>query len=205
MSTSFVGSITEPNQIIVQAFILWMLGAAGRPEATLDLRTDQIDEGNDLVHLNPEGRPPSKKFHPTVKLPGQLKDFIPEEEGFVVSYHADRVRSIKTAWRQLREGCKLDTDVNPYSLRHTVARHLRSEGVPAWEVAAQLGHSQPGMTTTEIYAPFSPDYLQSAVKSIDNLLAAVLIPTSETGLAPVWRQKSSEGRVAQRESTTLTS
>jgi len=60
--------------------------------------------------------------------------------------------------------------VNPYSLRHTVARWLRKEGVPAWEVAAQLGHKRLEFSNTEIYAPFDPSYLNQAVAGIDKLL-----------------------------------
>ena len=48
-----------------------------------------------------------------------------------------------------------------------MARWLRKEGVSAWEVAAQLGHKQRDISTTEIYAPFSPDYLEAAVRAID--------------------------------------
>ena len=189
----------------VQVFILWMLGTVARPDAVLDLQADQIDVANKLVHLNPEGRPQTKKHRPTVKLPDQLLPFVPEEGGYVVNYHARRVRSIKKAWRQLREACGLDDAVNPYSLRHTMARHLRAAGVPAWEVSAQLGHAQPGMTTTEIYAPYSPDYLENAVIAIDSFLADVLKPPSEMALAPLSRHIPLKGRVAQRESTTLTS
>ena len=61
----------------------------------------------------------------------------------------------------------LDAEVNPYSLRHTMARWLRKEGVPAWEVAAQLGHKQREFNTTEIYAPFDPSYLSASVQAVD--------------------------------------
>ncbi|MEE4378229.1 MAG: hypothetical protein V2J55_12075 [Candidatus Competibacteraceae bacterium] len=57
--------------------------------------------------------------------------------------------------------------MTPYSLRHTLTRWLRSQSVPAWEVAAQLGHRAPGTSTTEIYAPFDPAYLTQAVRAID--------------------------------------
>ncbi|MEL6979102.1 MAG: hypothetical protein AAGM38_10530 [Pseudomonadota bacterium] len=56
-----------------------------------------------------------------------------------------------------------------YSFRRTVARHLRAQGVQAWEVAAQLGHKTAGVT--DRYAPFSPDYLARALAAIDAFLA----------------------------------
>ena len=48
-----------------------------------------------------------------------------------------------------------------------MARWLRKQSVPAWEVAAQLGHRRPGMTITEIYAPYDPAYLSASTKAID--------------------------------------
>ena len=67
----------------------------------------------------------------------------------------------------------LGDKVTAYSFRHTMARWLRAEGVPAWEVAAQLGHKQKSVSTTEIYAPFDPAYLKSACGAIDRLFSAL--------------------------------
>lgn len=39
-----------------------------------------------------------------------------------------------------RAAAGLDTKVRPYSLRHTAARWICLKGVPAEEVAQQLGH-----------------------------------------------------------------
>lgn len=58
----------------------------------------------------------------------------------LVTYHGQPVKKINKAWRALREAAELDRSVNPYSIRHTVARWMRQHGVGAWEVAAQLGH-----------------------------------------------------------------
>jgi len=67
----------------------------------------------------------------------------------------------------LRAKCNLDDAVQPYSLRHTMARHMRKSGVSAWETAAQLGHKSREYLTTELYAPFDPDYLSEATIAID--------------------------------------
>lgn len=80
---------------------------------------------------------------------------------------------MKSAWRKLRTDLQLDDDVQPYGIRHTMARWMRKSGVPAWEVAAQLGHKTPGVTTTEIYAPFDPDYLRASTDAIDAFLQAL--------------------------------
>lgn len=52
-------------------------------------------------------------------------------------------------------------------------RWLRKDGVPVWEVAAQLGHSIARHEMTERYAAFSPDYLEKSATSLDRLLREV--------------------------------
>jgi len=77
------------------------------------------------------------------------------------------VKSTKTAWGKLRSKAKLDTRVLPYSIRRTMARFLRMQGVPAWEVAEQLGRRATGYRITELYTAHSPDYLEQSVAAID--------------------------------------
>ena len=43
----------------------------------------------------------------------------------------------------------------------------RTQGVPAWEVAEQLGHKSTGYRITELYTSHSPDYLEKAAELID--------------------------------------
>ena len=45
---------------------------------------------------------------------------------------------------------------------------MRKSGVSAWETAAQLGHKSREHRTTELYAPFDPDYLSAATVAIDS-------------------------------------
>jgi len=68
----------------------------------------------------------------------------------------------------------LDDAVLPYSLRHTMARHMRKSGVSAWETTAQLGHKSREHRTTELYAPFDPDYLSAATVAIDSFFDSLL-------------------------------
>ena len=118
---------------------------------------DRCDRNNGIITLNPPDRQQTKKHRPVVNLPSAIIPMIDylddhSELEHLVTYKGQPVESVKRAWRLLRTDVGLDTQVNPYSLRHTVARWLRKEGVPAWEVAAQLGHKRLEFTTTEIYA-----------------------------------------------------
>lgn len=153
-------------------FLLMLLGTAARPQAVLDLRYDQIDFERDIIDLNPIGREQTSKTRPTVKLPQSLKPLLLAEQSkgispYIVQYQGEAIKSTKTSWQTLRERAKLDNKVLPYSMRRTMARWLRLQGVPAWEVAEQLGHSATGYRITELYTSHSPDYLEKSVAAID--------------------------------------
>jgi integrase len=152
----------------LRTFVLLLMGTAARPGAVLELDWRQIDFDAGLIDLNPEGRKQNKKLRPVVRLPNFLRrEFEPLKgaEGPVVDYNGKAVVRVKTAWRKARARAKLDAAVTTYSYRHTLGRFMRSQGVPAWEVAGQLGHRREGVT--ERYASAAPDYLQNAVNAID--------------------------------------
>ncbi len=165
----------------LKRFILWMVGTVARPTALFELHLSHIDLEHNLVQLNPEGRAQNKKYRPTVKLPETLRDYVGEGP-YLLMNKERRVDDVRYAWRRVRKAAGFGKDVTPYSIRHTMARHLRICGVPAWEVSAQLGHKQPGLSVTEIYAPFAPAYLATSVQEIDKYLKTLLIPTSERPL-----------------------
>jgi len=161
-------------------FIYWMLGTAARPEAITDMTWEQVDFENNIIQLNPIGRKQNKKYRPTVKLPSHLKarywnggNF--PRSGPVIAYNGKDVKSVRTAWRCTRKKVGLDRSVNPYSLRHTAARWMRKEGVPAWDVSAQLGHKSREYSMTEQYAPYSPDHMEKSVAALDRLLISLQI------------------------------
>ena len=164
----------------LKRFILWSVGTAARPSSIFELHSDQIDIERRLVILNPQGRQQTKKHRPTVKLPRQL--IMLAQDGFQIEFRGKPIASIKKAWRNHRTEFGFDKAVNPYSLRHTMARHLRASGVPAWEVAAQMGHKKREMSVTEIYAPFDPSYLSQSVAAIEEFLEELLKPITEQEL-----------------------
>lgn len=159
-----------------RAFVLIMLATTGRPDAIRELTLAQCDIDNRLIALNPPGRTQTTKYRPTVRMPESivpLITFLGKTQGrrYLVGEGDEVVKSLRSAWRGARRRAGLDDRVNPYSLRHTMARWLRKEGVPAWEVSAQLGHKRPDLSITEIYAPHDPTYLDNAVRAIDSFFA----------------------------------
>ncbi|MGB0907378.1 MAG: tyrosine-type recombinase/integrase [Maricaulaceae bacterium] len=159
----------------IKLFILMLIATAARPKAVLDLQFDQIDFGEDIIDLNPKGRSRTTKTRPVVKLPQSLKVLLQAEqlEGtnpYLIHYKDAPIKSTRSAWQNLRTAADLDDKVVPYSIRRTMARFMRKQGVPAWEVAEQLGHMSTGYRITELYTAHSPDYLEKAVEAIDVFL-----------------------------------
>jgi len=125
----------------VRLLIYIMLGTLCRPEAAYELTGTQLDFENRLIDLNPPGRKQTKKIRPIVKMPETLAGILENSSsGHVITYRGKPVKYVRSAWRSLRTRCGLDDNVQPYSLRHTMARWLRKQGVSAWDTAAQLGH-----------------------------------------------------------------
>jgi len=176
-------SVTELKALIAHAehqhlrdFIYLMVATAARPDAIFDLTISQCDLENRLIHLNPEGREQTKKHRPTVKMPEGIvplieRRFREADSDYLVAFNRRKVKSLKKSWGEAREAAGLDARVVPYSLRHTLARWLRSQGVEAFQVSSQLGHKTEGASTTEIYAPYDPSFLSTSVAAIDALLA----------------------------------
>lgn len=156
------------------AFII-MLGTGCRPSSAYEFVGEGLDFDSDLIDLNPPGRVQTAKYRPIVKMPPTLKAHlrtINDRTGLLIHKgNGDPIRRWETAWRNARAEAKLGKKVNPYSIRHSVARWLRASGVVKWNIEGQLGHR--ALSTTDIYAPHSPDYLADACAAIEKLMQEV--------------------------------
>lgn len=162
-------------------FLDILIGTACRPEAALELTKAQCDFTHGLINLNPKGREQTKKRRPTVRMPLFLNDALKKApDGVLVRWKGNPVGDIKNTFRKARARAGLGPDVAPYSVRHTMARWLRSQGVDAWQVSAQLGHRMQGLAITERYAVFSPDHLAESVRAIDAYYEALSLGLGAT-------------------------
>ena len=154
--------------------LTWMavsLNTLCRPGNALDLTRPQCDFRRALVNLNPKGRRQTKKYRPIVPMTDAVTPHLQVESDYIVTYTKKKrpIGSIKRAFRATKKRAGLDEPwVRPYSVRHTMARLLRQFGVPDWEVQGMLGHKK--LDTTEIYAPYVPDYLGQARRTIDAIV-----------------------------------
>ena len=129
----------------LQQFVLLSLATGARPDAVLGLTWDQVDFAGNVLRLNPIGRTQTKKRRADVPMCDELRKLMlawGPDEGPVIQFRGKGLKRVKRSWEAAREG--LAEGTNPYSLRHTVARWLRAESVPVWEVAALLDHTMPG-------------------------------------------------------------
>ena len=169
----------------LQQFVLLSLATGARPDAVLGLTWDQVDFGGNVLRLNPIGRTQTKKRRADVPMCDELRKLMlswEPDEGPVIQFRGKGLKRIKRSWEAAREG--LADGANPYSLRHTVARWLRAESVPVWEVAALLGHTMPGHHVTELYAAADPKHMQTTKTALDKLLRAVCVSVVGGGISP---------------------
>jgi integrase len=137
----------------IVTFMSLMMGTMCRPGAAMSFCSPQIDRRMGAAYLNPVGRVQTKKYRPIVPLTGLTEHAAGATIGNFILFKGKPVTTIKTAWRAGRERAGLDCEVQPYSLRHTMARELIERGVPRYQLALMLGHAVPEGVTSVTYAP----------------------------------------------------
>lgn len=167
-----------------QDFFLLMLGTGGRTTAAVRMCKDQLSFDENLIFLNPKGRTQTNKYRATVRLLPTLRDrFKDRPDGPLIVFHGKPVGKVSHIIRIARERAGLAPEkrgkgirINSYSIRHTVARYLRQQGVDTAEIAAQLGHKRFGFSMTLRYMPHAPDYLAKSAAALEKLLQEVTAP-----------------------------
>lgn len=190
----------------LRRFILVLMGTLCRPDAALDLRArDQLDFQHRLIILNPPGRKQTKKQRPTVPMPNFLENELKGiKRKYVIEYHGQPVLRVKTAWRRLRAEAGLDAKVNPYSIRHTLSRELRSRGVPGDQIGIMLGHRPENASRTDlVYAPYAPDYCREAARAIEAVYVDVMAEVARQSRANFTSsaQASKKSHIAKKRDT----
>lgn len=177
LSVPELSRLYEASEGHMRTFLLILMGTVCRPDAARDLEpSKQCDFTHGLIDLNPPGRKQTKKYRPVVPMaPFLRKELKKVKEGPAVAFHGLKIATnMKTGWRAMRDGAKLDKRVTPYSIRHTVSRWLSSKRVPRDQIGIMLGHRPLNTKRTDlIYAPFEPGYCREAVRAIQDLYRQV--------------------------------
>lgn len=152
------------------AFLRVSLVTLARPDAAHDVSTTpergQWSDNRQVLDLNPRGRRQTKKYRATVPIARQAVWLFREAAGPVVP-----VASVKKAFHVMAVELKLpdDGESGLKVIRRSVATILRDRGVSSDEIELMLGHRKLD-STSELYAPFDPDYLVGAKQAIEGLI-----------------------------------
>lgn len=163
----------------LRRFVILGLATGSRPGALFEAKWDQVRLKERLILLNPPHRRQTKKRRPQVPICEELAKHLQKWgdadgwAGHVLHSGGRPLTTINAHWRRARTRLDLGDDCNPYSLRHSAAKWLRSQSVSPWEVAALLGHSMSGRTITEIYATADMQHMVATRNALDRLLAIV--------------------------------
>ena len=165
----------------VLRFIVIELGIAGRPEAVLELTSDNIDLKRGLIDPRQPGRVHPRKRRAIVPIAKAVMPWVSGIDGKIIAYrvpiaeknrepggptHLVRLtRSIKTAWKAICKDAGV-TGATPKTLRHTMLTWLAERGVPKEQRMTLAGHSAQD-TTAKNYEHLSPDYLRAAIDEVD--------------------------------------
>ncbi len=174
---SEVGHLTRPefHRLLdgarrphIKLFMQLAVATGARTNAILDLTWDRVDFTRGLIHLNPRDRVQTSKYRAVVPMNDQIREALQEaKEGsmseWVIEHGRDKVGSIKKGFAEAarRAGLK----VTPHMLRHTSAVWQAEAGVPIYEIAKYLGHTD-SRITERVYARFSPEFLKSSANAV---------------------------------------
>ena len=159
-------------------FLLFGLYTGSRPGAILRAAwlpgptLSHIDLDNGVFHRRPDGAVETNKRQPTVRLAPRLKTHlrrwrrIDEAAGraHLIMFDGAPVGSVKTALNRAVERAGLPGGVTAYTLRHSCASWLISQGVPTRKIAEFLGTSE--KMIHDHYGHLAPDYQDEAAHAI---------------------------------------
>jgi integrase len=161
----------EPKaRLHLPLFILLALYTGARSEAILTLKWfPQVNLDRSRIDYNPPRRPQTLKRRPQVRIAQRLRTFLilaktRTNSPYVLTWHGDPIGSIKHSLASAANRAGLD-GVTAHTLRHTCGTWLAQAGVPLYEIAGILGHTN--ARTTELYAHHHPDFQKNATEALD--------------------------------------
>lgn len=154
------------------AYLRGAIVTLGRPDAVLDISTAperaQWMANAQVLDLNPRGRRQTRKRRATVPIARQAVWIFEACAGWLIP-----VASIKSSWNGMAAeiGLPGDGESGTKLIRRSMAKLLRDRlPVTQWgEIEMFLGH-RVFDETSDIYAPFNPNYLAHAKAEIEAII-----------------------------------
>ena len=143
--------------------ILELLYATGiRVSELTNLRQDSLDLTRGIIHISskhprhiPIGSPAKRALHNYLRS-GRIHHANPLNTDFVFLNAQGSQLSRMSIWKITKKAgqkAKINSDVNPHTLRHCFATHLLEGGANLRDVQELLGHTS--ISTTQMYAPYN--------------------------------------------------
>lgn len=184
--------IRRRERAALHRFLIVSIATLARPDAAHDVNLDpkrrQWQSSARILALNPAGRAQTKKYRATVPLARQAAPWLDatHAEWLARCAAAKATRkpippapffvgpkSIRRAWdgMALELGLPREREAGTKLIRRSMGKLLRDRLPKAdWpEISMTMGHSQFDQTT-DLYAPFSPDYLAAAKAEIERII-----------------------------------
>lgn len=159
-------------------WLVHQVATCSRPVAALAFNPRlQCDFVDGLTDLHPKGKPRTRKRNPVVPMIDEMRPIYAQwaKDGPSI------VRSRKTAWRSLRRVLNLPMEVEPKTLRYSVATELRRMGtVPAIQLESLLGHEAVKGVTAR-YAKYDPRFMAEAKAALSNIFQRIMAESVKWG------------------------
>lgn len=153
----------------IKLFIELALATAGRVTAILELEWERVDFKRGLIDLR-TGEQKKTKRRAEIPMTKRVRELLIEAERgslseYVIEYGGNPVKSVRRGVNEAAKRAGLE-NVTPHVLRHTAAVWMVEAGVPMTMISQYLGHSSTKVTE-EVYARYSPEYLQAAANALE--------------------------------------
>lgn len=188
-------AIRRRERAPLHRFLIVSVATLARPDAAHDVSLDparrQWISNARILSLNPTGRIQTKKFRATVPIAEQVAPWL---DAAFAEWAAAREaarrergpappppffvgpRNIRRAWQGMAQalGLPLEREAGEKLIRRSMGKLLRDRLPKAdWpEITLFMGHDDFDQTT-DIYAPFSPDYLAAARAEIERIIQEI--------------------------------
>lgn len=155
----------EPH---IELFITLSIATGARKSAVLQLTWDNIDFERGLINL---GDSVGNKKRAIVPMNFTARRVLKEAYktrvcSHIIEYNGKPLKDIKRAFQSVIQRAEIERRVNPHMLRKTAAVFMAEGGASMSEIAQFLGHKN-SKITEEVYARFSPTYLQNAASHLE--------------------------------------
>lgn len=157
------------SRLHLPLYTLIALYTGQRRGAILELTWRQVDLVEGRIDFNPPGRPRTAKGRPHIPVPAPLLAALRRahrraSSEFVIAYRGAPVLDVKTGFNSAAARAGLP-DCTSHTLRHTAGTWMAQKGVPLYQIAGYLGHSE--SRTTELYAHHHPAFLSDARRAFE--------------------------------------